>query len=139
LYAGRIIWLTTYLLAIDSPELTDMVHDLGASNKFRQEARDQFNRYLADEPAQVEANDSQLSPPLRSFIPVGEALAFITTKGQRAQILDELHKYVDACEYEQLSELSGQAPAIGEYLRRRMGTSAVGFVVANLEWVSCRF
>ncbi|KAJ7360778.1 isoprenoid synthase domain-containing protein [Mycena albidolilacea] len=122
--------------AIDSPELTDMVHDLGASHRFRQETRDQFNRYLADEPAPVEANDSQLSPPLRSFIPVGEALAFRTTKGQRAQILSELHKYVDACEYEQLSELSGQAPAIEEYLRRRMGTSAVGFVVASLEYIT---
>ncbi|KAJ7790028.1 hypothetical protein B0H14DRAFT_3502129 [Mycena olivaceomarginata] len=51
-----------------------------------------------------------------SFVPVGEAFAFRMTKGQRKQILDELNKYLDACEFEQLSELSGQAPTMDEYL-----------------------
>jgi hypothetical protein len=55
------------------------------------------------------------------------------TKGQRKQILDELNKYLDACEFEQLSELSRQAPTMDEYLRRCMGTSCVGFIIAWVE------
>jgi hypothetical protein len=106
----------TWALAIDNPHLTDVFHNVGASKNFRQETRNQFNRYLADTSALEEVTYARLSPTLQSFVPVGEAFAFRMTKGQRKQIFDELNKYLDACEFEQLSELSGQAPTMDEYL-----------------------
>ncbi|KAF7347139.1 Terpene cyclase [Mycena venus] len=123
--------------AIDNPEITNMFNDLEASNKFREETRQQFNRYLADGPVLFDAtgDESRFSPILRSFAPIGEAFAFRMTKGQRGKILDELYKYLRACEVEQLSELSGRAPIIEEYLERRMGTSSVGFILACLEYI----
>ncbi|KAK7063503.1 terpene cyclase [Favolaschia claudopus] len=121
--------------AIDTPELTDMCYDCAAGNKFRQDSRDLFNRYLARILGPARGSDAGLIPPLRSFIPIGEACAFRMSEEQRDQILSELNKYMDACDVEQHSEMSGQAPTIEEYLPRRMGTSAVGFVVACLEYI----
>ncbi|KAF7347133.1 Terpene cyclase [Mycena venus] len=121
--------------ATDTPELTNMVNDLDASNQFREETRKQIDRYLGDKPLLGVATDSHLPPAVRSFDRIGETFAFRMTRGQRVQVSNELHKYVDACEAEQLSELRGQAPTIEEYLQRRLGTSAVGFVIACLEYI----
>ncbi|KAJ6541553.1 isoprenoid synthase domain-containing protein [Mycena capillaripes] len=121
--------------ATDNPELTDLVNNLDASRKFREETRNQFDRYLGNALLLDDATDPHLSAVLRSVVPIGEACAFRMTRGQRLQVLEELHRYMDACEIEQLSELSGRAPTIEEYLKSRMGTSAVGFVVACLEYM----
>ncbi|KAJ7894025.1 isoprenoid synthase domain-containing protein [Mycena leptocephala] len=123
-----IIFLYLWDDAIDNPELTDLFNNLDASNTFREETRKQVDRYLADVRILGDATDSHNSPTLRSFVPIGEAFAFRMTKGQRVQILDELHKYLDAFEW--------TAPTIKEYLHCRMGTSAVGFVVACLEYIT---
>ncbi|KAJ6541555.1 isoprenoid synthase domain-containing protein [Mycena capillaripes] len=134
--AQAITFLYLWDDAIDTPELTDLFNDLGASNRFREETRMHFDRYLSDDASLLgDATTPPISAALRSFIPIGEACAFRMTRGQRTQVLDQLHRYVDACEIEQLSELSGQAPTIEEYLKSRMGTSAVGFIVACLEYI----
>lgn len=70
-----------------------------------------------------------------SIVPIGETVAFRMTGEQRAAVLAEVNKYIDACEAEQLSELSGRAPTIGEYLKCRMPASATGFLLACLEYV----
>lgn len=121
------------MLDTDNPELTDLVSDLNASNSFRNASITHFERYLADNPRPGNPADPPAPPTLRSFNPIGEAAAFRMTRGQRLRLLSELHRYMEACETEQHSELSGRAPTIEEYLPCRMGTSAAGFVVANLE------
>jgi hypothetical protein len=123
------------LVDTDNPELTDLPDDLGASNRFREETRKQFDRYLANELLLGEPTDSHLHPALRSVVPIGEAVAFRMTRDQRAQVSVEVHKYIDGCEVEQLSELSGRAPTIEAYLQCRMGASAAGFLLACLEYV----
>ncbi|KAJ7790032.1 hypothetical protein B0H14DRAFT_2626473 [Mycena olivaceomarginata] len=115
----------TWALAIDNPHLTDMFHDVGASKNFRQETRNQFNRYLADTLALEEATCAQISPTLQSFVPVGEVFAFRMTKGQRKQMLDELNKYLDACRHQLWTSTSDS----------RMGTSCVGFIIACVEYI----
>ena len=107
--------------------------DLNASNNFRDASNRHFERYLADNPPPGNPSDPPVPTTLRSFNPVGEAAAFRMTRGQRLRLLAELHRYMEACATEQHSELSGRAPTVDEYLPCRMGTSAAGFVVANLE------
>ncbi|KAK7738968.1 hypothetical protein SLS62_011335 [Diatrype stigma] len=119
----------------DNPELTDLVSDLDASDRFRNASLAHFARYLADNPPPGNPAEPPAPPTLRSFNPVGEAAAFRMTRSQRLRLLSELHRYMRACEFEQHSELSGRAPTVEEYLPRRMGTSAAGFVVANLEYM----
>lgn len=122
-------------LDTDNPELTDLVSDLAASNDFRATSIAHFERFLADNPPQ--GHPDQDAPPvtLKSFNLVGEGAAFRMTRGQRLRFLEELVRYMHACETEQLSEMSGTPPTIEEYLPCRMGTSAAGAVTAILEYV----
>ncbi|KAJ6562190.1 isoprenoid synthase domain-containing protein [Mycena capillaripes] len=122
---------------IDTPEVsTHLIYDRDAFDTFGKELRKQINRYLEDEPRFGGAADAGL-PVLTSFVPVGEAVAFRMTKGQRLLALDELLRYVEACGLQQVSELSGQAPTIEEYLPYRMRGSAVGCVASFLEYMIC--
>ncbi|KAJ7339940.1 isoprenoid synthase domain-containing protein [Mycena albidolilacea] len=121
--------------AIDSPELTDLGKDLDASNRLRQETKKHAERYLRDEPLLGFVTNARLSPAVRSLDPIGETVAFRMPRGQRVQVSNELERYIDGCAVEQLSELSGRAPTIEEYLQWRMGTSRVGFVLACLEYI----
>ncbi|KAJ6541535.1 isoprenoid synthase domain-containing protein [Mycena capillaripes] len=121
--------------SIDNPELTDLFNNLDASRRFREETRNQFDRYLGNASLLGDAPDPHLPAVLRSFGPIGEAFAFRMSRGQRMQILNELHRYMDACEIEQLSELSGRAPTLEEYLESRMGTSAVGFLTSTKRYI----
>ncbi|KAJ6558270.1 hypothetical protein B0H19DRAFT_1070801 [Mycena capillaripes] len=63
------------------------------------------------------------------FLRGTETNGTLSDVGQWVQILDELHRYMDTCETEQLSELSGRAPTLEEYLESHMRTSAVGYTV----------
>ncbi|RYO90208.1 hypothetical protein DL766_006131 [Monosporascus sp. MC13-8B] len=119
----------------DNPELTNLVSDLDASNKFRDASIAHFERYLADNPPPGNPTDPPAIPTLRSFNPIGEAAMFRMTRSQRLRMLDELYRYMRACEIEQHSELSGRAPTVDEYVPCRMGTSAAGFVTSILEYM----
>ncbi|KAI1866597.1 hypothetical protein JX265_002139 [Neoarthrinium moseri] len=119
----------------DNPELTNLVSDLDASTAFRAKSVAHFERFLADRPLQAQPEKESPPATLKSFNPVGEGAAFRMTKGQRLKFLGELVRYMDACDTEQRSELSGIAPTIQEYLPCRMGTSAAGSVVAILEYM----
>ncbi|KAJ6597498.1 isoprenoid synthase domain-containing protein [Mycena vulgaris] len=119
----------------DNPQLTDLVHNLDAAKKYREDGRKLFERYLADEPLLKGSTQSALSPTLMSIVPIGETVAFRMTGEQRAPVLAEVNKYIDACEAEQLSELSGSPPTIDEYLKCRMPASATGFLLACLEYI----
>lgn len=118
---------------MDTPELSDISTDMEAGNRFRDASILHFERYLADNPPPGNPADPALPPALKSFNPLGEATAFRMTRGQRLKVLSELYRFVHAVENEQESELSGKAPTLEEYLPRRMGTSAAGFVMATLE------
>jgi hypothetical protein len=111
------------------------VSDLEASVAFRQKSIAHFERFLADDPPQGQPNADSPPVTLRSFDAVGEGAALCMTRGQRLKFLDELVRYMDACDTEQRSEMSGVAPTIEQYLPCRMGTSAAGAVVAILEYV----
>lgn len=110
--------------------------DLESSVAFREKSVAHFKRFLADDPPQGQPNADSPPIPLRSFDAVGEGAAFRMTRGQRLKFLDELVRYMDACDVEQRSEMSGVAPTIDQYLPCRMGTSAAGAVVAILEYVT---
>lgn len=119
---------------IDSPEFTNLGADWTASEEFRAATRKHMKSYL-DGPLRPEQalKSENVSIPLASFNPVGEAAAFRMTPGQRRLFLEENLRYVDAVGLEQKSELSGRAPTLDEFLPVRMGTSGVAAISACIE------
>lgn len=119
---------------IDSPEFTNLSGDWDAGEKFRHDTRVHMRAYLEGALRPERALRSEdVSIPLASFNPVGEAAAFRMTTGQRALFLKENLRFVDGIALEQKSELSGKAPTIEEYLPVRMGTSGVAAISACIE------
>lgn len=47
--------------------------------------------------------------------------------------VDELIFFIDMCEEEQKFQMTPQLPTVEEYMKRRMGSSAVGVCLATME------
>ncbi|KAH4215275.1 hypothetical protein HBI40_246280 [Parastagonospora nodorum] len=71
---------------------------------------------------------------ITSFRDIGEQLAKDFSRDQRQRFMGEMIRFLEQTKREQQTRLSGNVPGLEEYWSYRMGTSAVGVIVAALEY-----
>ncbi|KAL8951387.1 MAG: hypothetical protein Q9222_002637 [Ikaeria aurantiellina] len=119
------IWLFAWDDETDSSEFSSLVSDVDKAQAFRAEtlrfALKCLNNRNATEDVEQPSNRI-----VASFRPVGEAIARSCTKAQIDTFTKQLKFYLGMTGLEQQSQMEPNLPSIGEYRRRRMGSSAVG-------------
>ncbi|KAI0410653.1 isoprenoid synthase domain-containing protein [Xylaria grammica] len=127
------IWLFLWDDETDSVEYSDLTNDFEGACAFRRETLAYVEACLSP--------DSQAHLPLIStnrfitnFSEVGKALRESYTERQIEAFLDEVRRYINMCEEEQRWQVSAQLPPADEYIRRRMGSSAVGITMGLMEY-----
>ncbi|GAW23551.1 hypothetical protein ANO14919_131150 [Xylariales sp. No.14919] len=127
------IWLFLWDDETDSVEYSDLTNDFEGACAFRRETLAYVEACLSP--------DSQAHLPLIStnrfitnFSEVGKALRESYTEHQIEAFLNEVRQYINMCEEEQRWQVSTQLPTVDEYMRRRMGSSAVGVALGLMEY-----
>ncbi|KAI1503050.1 terpenoid synthase [Biscogniauxia marginata] len=129
------IWLFVWDDETDSSEFSAMVHDFAKASRFRAETVSYLRKSLARS-SKGEATEASTNPIITCFGPVGAAISKACNDRQVKRFLDELLYFVEMCEDEQKSQTTPHLPTIEEYMRRRMGSSAVRVCMAIMEYAS---
>ena len=139
-------------LETDSMELSDIARDPQMMNRFRLRTSNFVRQSLGFAVTEDNATLGPLesNPLISSFGIVGEALMTSYTRGrsrfaknreerltpgqeQRKRVLEHIEFFLDMTAVEQDVALGASLPTVEQYIRRRMGTSAVGMCLEMTE------
>ncbi|KAI0380854.1 terpenoid synthase [Hypomontagnella monticulosa] len=127
------VWLFSWDDEIDSQEYSSMMQDADKSREFRSETIAYIQASLSPnkipKPSEISTN-----PLITGFNRIAEAVVDTYDASQTETLLRELKRYIQMTEEEQTLKLKDYIPTIEEYLRCRMGTSAVGPSIAIHEY-----
>ncbi|KAI0418367.1 terpenoid synthase [Xylaria grammica] len=123
------IWLFAWDDETDSFEFSPLIQSLDSATAFRDQTMKFVRESLARHKPEgfAVANAPRL---ISSFESVGAAVRKSYNDDQIKRFLDELTFFIQMCEEEHSSQKIGRLPTFEEYMRRRMGSSAVGVCLA---------
>ncbi|KAI1774249.1 isoprenoid synthase domain-containing protein [Hypoxylon cercidicola] len=128
-----VIWLFLWDDETDSHEFSSIFDNFEQSCDFRKETlaylRASLSQQRAAEPSQVSNN-----PIIANFQPVADAITKSYTNDQTQVFFEELQLYIEMTEEEHRLQTTNQLPSPSEYMRRRMGSSAVRVCLAIQEY-----
>ncbi|RWA07338.1 hypothetical protein EKO27_g7757 [Xylaria grammica] len=133
--ATLFIWLFVWDDETDSFEFSPLIHDMDSATAFRDQTMKFVRENLASHKPEgfAVANTSRF---ISSFEPVGAAICKSYNDDQIKRFLDEILFFVRMCEEEHRSQNIGRLPTFEEYMRRRMGSSAVRVCLALNDYAS---
>ncbi|KAK8080296.1 hypothetical protein PG997_008114 [Apiospora hydei] len=125
---------------LDSPELSDLHRDWVGGEQLRHKTIEYLGAALSETPRGEDdtARTDNVPVTLASFAPVAKVATSRMAPGPRRLFLHELVRSVEAAGVEQLSELSGLAPSLDEYMEIRMRTCAAAPISATID-IGIRF
>lgn len=116
----------------DTPEYTDkFVDDIDAAQKFREDTLAFVDQCLY--PADVDVFPVPSNRVINNFRPIGDFVRSEFIDGQRQQLFRQLELWINTTSVEQWHEVTGKLPDIDQYLKDRLGSSAVGVCLAISE------
>jgi hypothetical protein len=146
------IWLFIWDDEVDEPAGA-YSGDLASAERYRTQTIDFALECLGLRTSSRSAPVEPTNKIITSFRDIGEQLAKDCSRGelhdtnsseqnrltasrdQRRRFMDEMMRFLEQTKREQQTRLCGNLPSLEEYWSYRMGTSAVGVIVAALEWV----
>ncbi|KAH7389368.1 isoprenoid synthase domain-containing protein [Phaeosphaeria sp. MPI-PUGE-AT-0046c] len=128
------IWLFNWDDEIDEPT-GSYADDLDGAERYRSQTIDFVLKSLGlqDQVSSTSFYRAQ-NKIIASFKDIGEPLARAYSVEQRHRFMGELYRFMSHTKHEQDFRLRSEMPTIEEYWSFRMGTSAVGIVVAAQEY-----
>ncbi|KAI1348232.1 terpenoid synthase [Xylaria sp. FL0043] len=129
------IWLFIWDDEIDSSEFSSLIDDFDSASKFRQETIEFLRSSLS---TQLPPDSSTLcdNPIIKGFKPVGDALKASYNERQLNTVFKEIAFFVNMCEEEHKTQVKAALPTVEEYMKRRMGSSAVRICLAIHEYAT---
>ncbi|RWA07763.1 hypothetical protein EKO27_g7331 [Xylaria grammica] len=127
------LWLFLWDDETDSIEYSNLTNDFEGASAFRQETLAYIEASLSPN-SQANLPLISTNPLITKFGEVGEALSRSYTERQIEAFRNEVRQYIDMCEEEQRWQVSAQLPMVDEYMRQRMGSGAVGVLLALTEY-----
>ncbi|KAI1275976.1 terpenoid synthase [Xylaria sp. FL0933] len=123
------IWLFIWDDEMDSSEFSSLIDDFDSASKFRQETieflRSSLSKQLPPDLSVLTDN-----PIIKGFKPVGDALKASYNERQLNTVFKEMAFFVNMCEEEHNTQVKAALPTVKEYMKRRMGSSAVRICLA---------
>ncbi|KAK8051744.1 hypothetical protein PG993_003129 [Apiospora rasikravindrae] len=132
-------WMYIWDDELDSPELSNLHRDWDGGERLRHKTVEYLDAALSPETQGGEeylVSTDALPVTLASFAAVAKVATSQMAPGPRQLLLRELVRSVEASGAEQLSELSGLAPSLDEYMEIRLRTCAVVPISATIEFMN---
>ncbi|KAI0602634.1 terpenoid synthase [Biscogniauxia sp. FL1348] len=120
-------WLFAWDDENDSGEFSSMLESFERACAFRAETLRYIEAVLSPSSTSTDADLAQISSHklIAMFQPVGEAVKASHDEDQKQVFLSELRFFVQMVEEEHRFQTTGVLPTVDQYMRRRMGSSAV--------------
>ncbi|KAI0405461.1 terpenoid synthase [Xylaria palmicola] len=129
------IWLFVWDDEIDSSEFSSLIEDFKSASEFRQETLKFLELSLSKErPEDISTLTN--SRIIKCFKPVGDALAVHYNERQMDTFVKELTFFIDMCQEEHKFQMTADIPTTEQYIKRRMGSSAVRVCLAINEYTT---
>ncbi|KAI0144564.1 terpenoid synthase [Xylariaceae sp. FL1272] len=127
------VWLFCWDDEFDSHEFSTMIRDEDAAKRFRQETISYIEASLSQN-GECDLSDISTNPLITSFERIAQAVLRVYTPFQIDRLLQEFRYYIDMTDEEQTLKMANRLPTEGDYIHRRLGTSAVGPSLATHEY-----
>ncbi|KAK7911630.1 terpenoid synthase [Apiospora marii] len=126
------IWLFVWDDETDSGQFSYMINSFSQAAEFRQETLSYLKESLSDggEPG---CSTISTNPIITGFGPVGRSIASWGDRDQVEMFLDELVFFIQMVEVEQRALATPHLPTVDDYMKQRMGTSAVRVFLAIMD------
>ncbi|KAH7305266.1 isoprenoid synthase domain-containing protein [Stachybotrys elegans] len=128
-------WLFVWDDETDSHEFSTLIDDFEKSCAFRKETLDYLKKSLRLHDDGISTSSISHSPIITSFEPIADVLIKQCTESERSKFMRELQFFIEMTEEEQQIQRRHYLPSVEEYMRRRMGSSAVRTCLALHEYV----
>ncbi|RYP24376.1 hypothetical protein DL765_000640 [Monosporascus sp. GIB2] len=103
-----------------------LIHKFEEARAFRCETMQFLQETLSQDSTLSSLMDISTNPIITNFRPMGEAISRSWNDRQVNRFLNEMRFFVDMTEEEHRCQMARRIPTVEEYIRRRMGSSAVG-------------